>query len=516
MDLLQKDVPTLTKIYEAKCFYDSQNNRIILYYKNRVTARTLVDFYNLSTTPPPNSSLYVIYDLQTGTFNVSTNPPTYTISNSKVRVTSPINAEYDMDKVIIYRISWYEKDTYTDLNHILTQLNTLDTLVREQQANTNNILTQLNTFVRKQQADTITATHTFDPTQPGPAFQLGPNAQNHLIQYLNADKVDGFDASQTPAPNTIPVADDNGKISINWLPQGTGSNLNADKVDGFDASLTPAPNVIPVTNNQSVIPQDFLPLFTPLSIPYSRLYIESSTPTSPQLYDSWCNTNTNELFYFNGSTWIKVDWMKWVQNDIWYRLGKLRINNGQLQVSNNGTNWYQVFPAIGRTVEVIADDTNSADNFKIAYLTVGQTLLVREKNLARAVAIEPSLWIVNYYHTYAGSSWFGIFPSNIAISDAHGETTINEHDALSGRCVHGRNYVPITMQASNAHNWAHFSIQIVNNRMTTVSVGYGPGLYSVNVTTGFGSFPSNGYFLGSFCYEGTRINVVYLAVTRQG
>jgi len=105
MDLLQKDIPILAKIYEAKCFYDSQNNRIILYYKNHVTAQTLVDFYNLPITPPPNSSLYVIYDLQTGTFNVSIDPPIYTVSNSKVYVTSPINAEYDMDKVIIYRIN---------------------------------------------------------------------------------------------------------------------------------------------------------------------------------------------------------------------------------------------------------------------------------------------------------------------------------------------------------------------------------------------------------------------------
>jgi hypothetical protein len=209
MDLLQKDVPILAKIYEAKCFYDSQNNRIILYYKNHVTARTLVDVYNLSTTPPPNSSLYVIYDLQTGTFNVSTDPPTYTISNSKVYVTSPINAEYDMDKVIIYRINWYETDT-----DILTRLDTFDNFVREQQANTNHILTQLNTFVRKQQADIITATHTFDPIQPGPAFQLGPNARNQLIQYLNADKVDGFDVSRIPAPNVIVPLDANGILDL--------------------------------------------------------------------------------------------------------------------------------------------------------------------------------------------------------------------------------------------------------------------------------------------------------------
>ncbi|MCC5994634.1 MAG: hypothetical protein LM587_03540 [Candidatus Aenigmarchaeota archaeon] len=206
MNLLQKDVPILTKIYEAKCFYDSQNNRIILYYKNHVTARTLVDVYNLPTTPPPNSSLYVIYDLQTGTFNVSTDPPTYTVSNSKVYVTSPINAEYDMDKVIIYRIGSYET-TDIDLNYILTQLNTIDT-------DLNNILTQLNTFVRKQQADTITAIHTFDPVEPGPAFQLGPNAQNQLIRYLNADKVDGFDASQTPAPNVIVPLNPDGILDL--------------------------------------------------------------------------------------------------------------------------------------------------------------------------------------------------------------------------------------------------------------------------------------------------------------
>jgi hypothetical protein len=147
--------------------------------------------------------LYVIYDLQTGTFNVSTDPPTYTVSNSKVHVTSPINAEYDLDKVIIYKVNWYEIDS-------------------------DYILTQLDTFVRKQQADTITAIHTFNPIQPGPAFQLGPNAQNQLIQYLNADKVDGFDVSQTPAPNTIPVALPTGKLDIGWLPDGIGVYRRVD------------------------------------------------------------------------------------------------------------------------------------------------------------------------------------------------------------------------------------------------------------------------------------------------
>jgi hypothetical protein len=274
--------------------------------------------------------------------------------------------------------------------------------------------------------------------------------------------------------------------------------------------------VIPVTNSQSIIPQEFLPLFTPLSIPYSQLYIQSTAPTSPQLYDSWYNTNTNELFYWNGSIWIKVDWTKWVQNDVWYRLGKLRISGGQLQVSNNRTNWYQVFPALGRTVEVIADDTSSLDNFKIAYLTVGQTLLVRNKNLARAVAIEPSLWTGNYYHTYAGEFWFGIFPSNITISDGNGEFVAGVFSDVVAFYTSSRNFVPITQQADEAHNWAHFSIQIVNNKMTTASIGQGGAGACVTGNKGSGTFPSTGYFLGSFCYEGTRVNVTYFAITRQG
>ncbi|MCI4408136.1 MAG: hypothetical protein JHC26_03515 [Thermofilum sp.] len=300
-----------------------------------------------------------------------------------------------------------------------------------------------------------------------------------------------------------------GMVSHNWVK-------DADRVGGFNVSMTPGPRVIPVSNDQSVIPQDFLPLFTLLSLSYSQLYIASSAPTSPQLYDSWYNVNTNELSYWNGSVWVKVDWTRWVKNDIWYRLGKLRISNSQLQVSNDGTNWYQVFPSLGRTVEVVADDTNSADNFKIVYLAVGQTLLVRGKNLARAAAIVPSLWIGNYYHTYSGSAWFGIFPSNMTISDGYGVWVAGNSTSATSGYTSSRNFVPMTEQANEAHNWAMFSIQIANSKMTTVSTGHGEVGTCVQPHIGSGTFPSNGYFLGSFCYEGTKINVDYFAVTRQG
>ena len=76
-----------------------------------------------------------------------------------------------------------------------------------------------------------------------------PNAHNGLI---NADKVDGFDASPTPSAKTIPVANAEGFLN-SWIKQGPGSGFNADKVDGYNASQTPTANTIPVADAEGFI-----------------------------------------------------------------------------------------------------------------------------------------------------------------------------------------------------------------------------------------------------------------------
>jgi hypothetical protein len=53
----------------------------------------------------------------------------------------------------------------------------------------------------------------------------------------NADKVDGFHASQTPTANTIPVADANGKIDTNWLKASTTPSANQIPVLDANANL---------------------------------------------------------------------------------------------------------------------------------------------------------------------------------------------------------------------------------------------------------------------------------------
>jgi len=107
-----------------------------------------------------------------------------------------------------------------------------------------------NTASSAQNADKVDGYHASQTPAPNTIPVAGDNGKIS-IGWLNA--------SQTPAPNTIPVAGDNGKISIDWLPLGIGSNLNADKVDGFHASQTPTANTIPVADNSGKLLRDWIP-----------------------------------------------------------------------------------------------------------------------------------------------------------------------------------------------------------------------------------------------------------------
>jgi len=46
----------------------------------------------------------------------------------------------------------------------------------------------------------------------------GSNWISAVLNASDADKVDGFHASQTPSADTIPVADASGKLNVGWLP----------------------------------------------------------------------------------------------------------------------------------------------------------------------------------------------------------------------------------------------------------------------------------------------------------
>jgi len=111
-------------------------------------------------------------------------------------------------------------------------------------------------YLHNEISRTILAQHTFNPLKVSP-FLIGLDAYNILVKGLNADQLDGNEAtafaaavhahikanitdlesiSATPAATTIPLADVAGKIALGWLLTGPGNGLDADTVDGQHAA----------------------------------------------------------------------------------------------------------------------------------------------------------------------------------------------------------------------------------------------------------------------------------------
>lgn len=68
---------------------------------------------------------------------------------------------------------------------------------------------------------------------------------------LNADMVDGVHASTTPSPNTIPVANSQGKLNNDWL-DFTVSTASPNKVVVTASNGKIDPNLIPATNTSYI------------------------------------------------------------------------------------------------------------------------------------------------------------------------------------------------------------------------------------------------------------------------
>jgi len=89
-------------------------------------------------------------------------------------------------------------------------------------------------YVRKGTADTITAVHTFNPSSAGAPFILGANAQGRLVTGLNADTVDGQHA------DAFASASHNHDAS--YVRKGTADTITA--VHTFNPSSAGAPFIL--------------------------------------------------------------------------------------------------------------------------------------------------------------------------------------------------------------------------------------------------------------------------------
>jgi hypothetical protein len=238
-------------------------------------------------------------------------------------------------------------------------------------------------------------------------------------------------------------------------------------------------------------------IISPLSIPYSKLYIQNTAPDNPTLYDSWYNTDDNKLKYYNGNDWIEFDWTKYVEGDIWYKMGRLRINEGRLEISNAYDEWYQIYPTIGRVVEVDPND-------KIVFLTVGQSLLGYDKSKVNLAVINVSLW---KGYCVAKPIWQG----TMSVSDLILGLTSNEYSPTGSIKVFSDysllntyevNFLPISDITSIGRgiNKLEFTINFYDNIITTNSTNVIQD-NTLITTSGKANVFSNGYYFDSFYHH---------------
>ncbi len=240
-------------------------------------------------------------------------------------------------------------------------------------------------------------------------------------------------------------------------------------------------------------------------IPYTRIFVGASFPTNALDYDSYYDFYAKKLYVYVSGNWQEINWKEYVKSDRLYKEGKLRINNSTngLEIMTSNTTWYEIVPTIGAVFTPI-----SYAGY-IYYIAPGQTFNGFSSSVAPIIAVNNTQYRGVYFHTYPGEAWFGIFPSGLTISG--GYSIYNGQAAATS----GRNFVPILEQAYAYANWADISIQIIKDMMRITGLGQGYAGNYAEVTIGFGSFPTNGYYLGIWCYEGKPITVDMVSIKRE-
>jgi len=87
---------------------------------------------------------------------------------------------------------------------------------------------------------------------------------------------------------------------------------------------------------------------------YAKLYVDLDVPETPYENDLYYNTTTKELYRYSQNVWYKIDWQSIVKSSPEWVANRLRISNNQLQISPDGTNWFDCIPAIGANVIELA------------------------------------------------------------------------------------------------------------------------------------------------------------------
>ncbi len=144
---------------------------------------------------------------------------------------------------------------------------------------------------------TIVAAHTFNPSSVGPAFVLGPNAQDYLIEGLNAEMVGGSTLTQinTTAFGYASSAKDDAIAASNGYTDGKFTNidsyvaplLNHSGHDGVQVAWDDSQNKITLNIEEPV-------------------RVSNTPPIGVAEGDQWYDNQTGVMYVYDGAYWVEV------------------------------------------------------------------------------------------------------------------------------------------------------------------------------------------------------------------
>ena len=250
---------------------------------------------------------------------------------------------------------------------------------------------------------------------------------------------------------------------------------------------------------------------------YARLSAGTTLPSSPNEGDLFYHSTTKKLWKFVFDRWVEIDWQSIVKSSPEWRANRLRISNDQLQISPDGTNWFNCIPAIGANVIELVSIDNT--NYSLKYFVMpNQTIIVKNANhipIAYAKDVEP-YFVGLYRNEYAYGGFIGLRPSNTAISNGDGQYAYGYGSSRSASRTTGMSIVPVTLHVNNLHNRFRFELLIrPDNVWYTQSHGLGYDTYGVEIFLGSGTASATSHWLGTwYRQDGVQFTVTKLSLRR--
>jgi hypothetical protein len=284
--------------------------------------------------------------------------------------------------------------------------------------------------------------------------------------------------------------------SFNSLSSNT-SNLSYKSLYSF-YSLTAeyAKNLSSLTNIGNNINNIF-------DIQHTSLYVSTSNLStfSYKEYDSFYNITTKELFVLVSGTWQKVNWQNFIKSDKLYKEGRLRINPSTtaLEIQSANGNWYEIVPSIGKVFGPMSFSY-------IYYIAPNQSVTALSQSKIPLIATNNIVYKGILFTNLTPGEWIGILPSGLLINNGYGDMVIQRNKlTITTSNTYNLSYVPIL----KCNGWPVtqiINLSIYNNYIYII--GYGrQDAYATSFEYTYGSFPTNGYYLGYWCRSNTTYNV---------